>query len=433
MDTHSTQSFDVIIVGAGAAGLIAALELTLTGKSVAILEAKDRIGGRIFTINDPLFESPVEAGAEFVHGNLELTLDLLKKAAVKTTKIKGNFWQKDKEHLKEQENFIEDYSDLEKKFKELKTDLSVANFISEHLAGDKYEELRFTLKNYVEGYYAANTNKASTFSLCEELKSGDEEQYRIEGGYIELVNHLHRYSVDKGALFFLSSPVKTINWKKGNVEVITENEIFRAKKLLLTVSLGVLQSRQIGFSPAITSKMEAVQQLGFGSVIKIIIQFKDAFWKEKEITEDKDLSKMAFLFSDEAVPTWWTQNPKQVNILTGWLGGPNAERMKDLSSEEITEKALESLSRIFRLEISFLKLKIIKVMNFNWTLDPFTCGGYAYEVVNGEKFRTELKSSIEETIFFAGEGLHGGAQIGTVEGALVSGRETAHQMIATFN
>ncbi len=77
-----TRQYDVLVIGAGAAGMIAALEIVLTGRTVAIIEAKDRTGGRIHTINHPAFEKPVELGAEFVHGDLPITLGVFKKAEV---------------------------------------------------------------------------------------------------------------------------------------------------------------------------------------------------------------------------------------------------------------------------------------------------------------------------------------------------------------
>jgi monoamine oxidase len=428
-----SNSFDVIVIGAGAAGLMAALEMALTGKSVGIIEAKKRVGGRIYTIqDDPQFELPVEAGAEFVHGNLELTKMLLDKASIEISKLKGDFWQSEDGEIKEQEDFIKDYDDLEKKFKELKKDEPVANFINKHLQGDEYEELRFSLKNYVEGYYAADTHQASTYALKEELAGGDESQYRIEGGYGELINYLRKSCEEKGVKLFLSQPVAEIIWKKNEVEVVSSSERYFAHRVLITVPLGVLKSGQIKFSPQLTSKSGAIDQLGFGSVIKIVLQFSEGFWKHPELTQEKDLSKMAFLFSNQKVPTWWTQYPEDVNIITGWLGGPNADKMKDLSNEEVVEKALEALSTIFDFNKDQLKQKLIKSICFNWINDPFTCGGYSYEVVNGAQYISELKTPVEKTVYFAGEALHGGPQIGTVEGALASGREVAQLLIASF-
>jgi len=424
--------FDVVVVGAGAAGLMAAWELVQTGKHTAVVEARDYVGGRIHTIQDDKFELPVELGAEFVHGDLELTKLLLQKAKVETYDVRGEIWQNEDESLDEQSDFIEDYSTLNKKFKEVTEDISVADFFETHLQGKEFEELRFSLKNYVEGYYAADTNKASTFSLKEELTNSDDEQYRVEGGYIKLVDYLYQQCKEKGVEFFVSQPVKEIQWKKNEVCVVTHEHKFTAKKILVTVPIGVLQSQTIRFSPAIPSTVDASKKLGFGPVIKTLLQFDEAFWKNKEFAKGKDLDKLSFIFSKAVIPTWWTYHPKHVAMLTGWSGGPHADKLKNLSEKEILQKALESLSEIFGVDVTALQKKMKGWHVANWVNDPYSCGGYSYEVVNGSKIKQTIKKPIEQTIYFAGEGLYNGPEIGTVEGALHNGRETAHQMIAEF-
>lgn len=424
--------FDVIVIGAGAAGLMAAWELAQTGKSVGIIEARDYFGGRMHTILDQEFDLPVELGAEFVHGDLELTKLLLRKAGVNQYRVSGEIWQNEEEELDEQNDFIEDYSALNKKFKEVKNDISVAEFMEKHLQGKEFEEARFTLKNYVEGYYAADITKASTFALKEELSTSDDTQYRVGGGYIKLVDHLVTQCKAKGVQFFLPEPVNKIEWQTDKVRVSTGSNLYTAQKALITVSIGVLQSEIINFSPAITETIAAAKQLGFGPVVKTILQFKDAFWKNKEFTQGKNLEKLSFIFSEAVIPTWWTYYPKNAAMLTGWSGGPHAAKIKDLGSEEILQKALESLSEIFKTDATILRQKLKSWHVANWVNDPFSCGGYTYEVVHGNSFRQILKKPIENTIFFAGEGLFEGPEIGTVEAALQTGRETAHQMIALF-
>src|SRR4051812_28053502 len=103
------KEFDIIIIGAGAAGLIAAWELAQAGRTVAILEAKNRVGGRVHTISDQRFDLPVELGPEFVHGELELTQMLLKKSGTEQYEVAGDIWQKHEGELEEQKDFIEDY------------------------------------------------------------------------------------------------------------------------------------------------------------------------------------------------------------------------------------------------------------------------------------------------------------------------------------
>lgn len=425
--------FDIIIIGAGANGLMAAWDLVQTGKKVLILEARDRPGGRIHTINDPNFQIPVELGAEFIHGNLELTLLLLKKAGIKYHKVGGVAWRKENGRLEKQEDFIEDFSELNKRFKELKEDMSVSEFCNKYLQGPDLEELRFSLKNYVEGYYAGDPDKVSTFALKEELTKSDDEQYRIEGGYVKIIDFLHQEIENAGGKLLFDHPVKHVDWEKHKVIVRSGNQNFSAKKLLVTVPIGVLQSGLLKFSPIIQEQMNAIHKLGFGPVVKTLLQFEKAFWKDHNLTDGKDMSKLGFLFSESIIPTWWTQQPKDYAMLVGWSGGIHASKLKNLNKEQILEKALYSLSEIFNLDIIHLQQMLKSWHVADWLSDPFCCGGYSYDVVNGNVSKNILNQSVDDTIYFSGEGLFVGPEIGTVEAALVMGRETAYRIIAKFD
>jgi monoamine oxidase len=424
------NSYDVIIVGAGACGLMAAWELSKAGRKTAVLEARDRIGGRIHTLEDSRFDRPVESGAEFVHGKLELTQILLKKAGVPYYELSGSIWQNEEGKLEKQNGFIEDFAGLNKKFKELKQDVPVAEFIEQYLKDDKYEELRFSLKNYVEGYYAGDAEKVSTMALCEELNNSDDEQYRIEGGYQKIMQFLFDECIKTGCSFYLQQPVQRINWQKNNAEVITANQTFFSEYVIITVPVGVLQSETIMFSPSLPQQTEAAKKLGYGPVVKTILQFEKAFWKEREHTNGKDLDKLSFLFSSAIVPTWWTQYPKDSAILTGWSGGPHARKLENLTEEQIVQKALESLSEIFEIEMVHLNTLLKAWHVSNWGKDPLSCGAYSYDVVDGNTAKKILKAPVENTVYFSGEGLFEGPEIGTVEAALVTGRETAFAVIA---
>jgi monoamine oxidase len=418
------NNYDILVIGAGAAGLMAALELAMAGRKTAILEARDRIGGRIYTVDDPRFTMPVELGAEFVHGKLELTNMLLQKAGIKQTGVSGDVWRHENGGFS-QSDFIEDYSVLQKKFKELKEDMPVSVFLERHLQGDEYEELRDSLEKYVAGYYAAEPSRASTFALRDELQQGNDEQFRVEGGYGKLLQYFSRELEEKQCTVFLSSPVSEIRWQRGRVEAVCGSRIFQASKTIITVPLGVLQEEKIGFSPALPVQMAAFKKLGYGPAIKIILQFKMPFWKQKEFTGEKKLASVGFLFSDEPVPTWWTQHPSNAAVLTGWLGGPYADRLKHTSTEELLHLSLASLATIFGLEKSGVERLLTASRISDWLLDPYACGAYSYETVGGSQTREELRQPIENTLYFAGEGLHSGTEIGTVEAALLNGRETA--------
>jgi monoamine oxidase len=429
---ENNPMFDIVIIGAGASGLIAASEIAAAGKKVAVIEAEERIGGRMFTISDPAFNHPIELGAEFVHGELPITREILRKASADLFPADGSIWQHKAGKLHQQEDFIEDYDTLEQKFAALKTDMPVNGFIEQHLQEPSLEPLRFTLKNYVEGYYAADAAKASTYAMREDLEKDETSDYRTAGGYGVLVQLLEKQCREAGVSFFLGQPVLEVQWQQGVVNVVTEQRSFRAEKVLVTVSIGVLQADGIPFVPALPQKLEAAKRLGFGNVVKINLQFREAFWKNKAHTQDQDLGDLCFLFSEAAIPTWWTQHPKNEPMLTGWLAGPRALQYRESSEAELVDKAIDSLSQIFTIEKEQLRQLLTGARLFNWSASPHFQGAYSFEVVNGAAHQQVLLQPEEDTVFFAGEGLHHGPEIGTVEAALQSGKDAARRLIAAF-
>jgi monoamine oxidase len=426
-----TDTHEIIVIGAGACGLMAAWELIQTGKNVLILEARDRTGGRIHTIEDDKFELSVELGAEFVHGDLPITKSVLKKADVKLIKTGGEIWQKEDDKLSEQEDFIDGFDKLNKKLNSLTKDISVHDFIEQYLQDKKYEDVVFTLKNYVEGYYSADLKKASTLGLREELNNSSNKQYRPEGGYIRLIHYLCQQIESKGGKIVLNNPVQRIEWDKEPITIRTNTQNYHSKKILLTIPIGLLQSQMIQFYPDIPDKINASKKLGYGPSIKTIFQFEKAFWENEQLTQGKKLNKLGFIFSEAFIPTWWTQNPAKVCMMTGWSGGPHAEKLKGLSNEQIKDKGLESLSQIFNIDIIHLKQFVKGWHVAEWMEDKYSCGAYSYEVVDGKKAKDIIRTPLDKRIYFAGEGLIDGPDIGTVEGALQSGRETAYKIIAS--
>jgi monoamine oxidase len=429
---------DVLIVGAGAAGLLAGRELVRAGKTVLILEAKDRTGGRIHTLRDARFSTPVEAGAEFVHGNLPLTLELLREAGMAYEEMEGRTWQVQNGQVKQDENFIQGWSALIAKLKELEHDLSIAAFLEQYFGAEEHRALRESVRKYVEGYDAADTQRASTFALREEWM-GEEEapQYRIPGGYTQLTDALRREIEEKGGRILLSTVVKEIHWRQHEVELISSGgHSFRGRQALITVPLGVWQSpvaspAHLHFSPPLPEKTIAVRELGFGPVIKVLLEFREAFWEATNPTvpEARVMPELGFLFSDASIPTWWSQLPQKTPLLTGWLGGPQAAQLQLGGDEEVLRSALHSLTALFNVPLPFLENQLKASQVINWLNDPFSGGAYTYATVQTPEARKVLGESVENTLFFAGEALYEGIELGTVEAALVSGRDTAQKML----
>jgi monoamine oxidase len=424
---------NTIIIGAGATGLMAAYELIKAGKKVTILEARNRIGGRCYTFSGDDFTTPIELGAEFIHGELPLTLKLLKEAGIKYEAVSGDNFQVKNGEIVPSGFFMEHWDEFEKALKEVQEDQSLEQFLQQYFHEEKYIGLRKSVIQFAAGYDTADPARVSLFSLRDEWLSEHEEetQYRILGGYIQLMDFLANQITNLGGEIVLNSVVKQVSWQAGSVEVITTDDaVFIGKKLVLTIPLGVLTLNKnehgaITFSPDLPEQRQAANEMGFGVIIKILIEFSEPFW------EEKGLSNLQFLFSEEKIPTWWTQNLQDNNVLTGWLGGNPKDKIQQLSDDELLQEAINSLAAIFKVDTSFIEQKLVADKVYNWTADPFTRGSYSYATVQTKNAREILKTPVAQTVYFAGEALFEGEQLGTVEAALVSGLEVAKEIVAT--
>src|SRR3569833_2366090 len=165
---------DIIIVGAGASGVMAAYTLSKAGKKVTILEARDRIGGRIHTIANESFFKHAELGAEFVHGNLPVTLRLLKQAGIEYVSAEVEMWHYRDGRLNKDSWEIEGWYKMMDKLSRLDHDISIGDFLQQNFGGDKYTALRDSISRYVAGYDTADPFVASAFALREECETVDE-------------------------------------------------------------------------------------------------------------------------------------------------------------------------------------------------------------------------------------------------------------------
>jgi phytoene dehydrogenase-like protein len=206
----------IIIIGAGAAGLMAARELARAGKRVTIPEARDRCGGRIHPLPSADFGYPAEGGAEFVHGEAPVTHGLFREAGLSLLPIHRTQWTVEDGKFSREEPQDPHEAELHKALQELKEDLTVAEFLARHFAGPQYDRLRLSIERMVEGYDAADPERASTLALREEwMDGGRNTQARIIGGYGALVDFLTAECRNHGVAIHLGSAVSAIEASNG--------------------------------------------------------------------------------------------------------------------------------------------------------------------------------------------------------------------------
>lgn len=426
---------NVIVIGSGAAGLMAAYTLVKAGKTVKILEARNRMGGRMHTISGEGFSVPTELGAEFIHGNLPITLGLLKEAGIGTTNVNFEIWQYNNGAFSQSSEFVERWDEFLTAVNQLQHDMSLQDFLLQNFSGEEYATMRAQIENYVAGYDTADIYDVSTFALRDEWNHEDEDaQHRINGGYVTLANYLANVCRNGGVEILLNAVVNEVVWKEGFVSVKTTDEsVYEADKVIVALPLGVLQLPENGegsitFSPPLFGQVNAINDMGFGSIIKILLEFDDVFWESEAVAKriGANLSTMGILFTyGQPIPTFWTQSPAKSSLMTGWLGGPPAFERKDATDEEILDLAIESLSNVFEIPAEVLKAKLIAWNVTNWTAETFTRGSYAYDTVKSPEARKLLQQPVANTIYFAGEYLYDGPSMGTVEAALTSGKNVA--------
>src|SRR5258708_8622090 len=395
------MSSSIIIIGAGAAGLQAGRRLSAAGYKVILLEASVAPGGRIFPLTAKGFSMPVEGGAEFIHGDLPVTLGLAAEAgvvlqpvrALMTRRMDGNGSSGE-----DWEGFMgKEWGELMQRMEELTADLPIADFMAEHFNDERYARLRESVRRFAEGYDLADLRRVSIRGLyLEWSREGEEEEYRPVGGYGRIIDFLVTECRRNGTELYFSSPVTDVTWNKGRVEVWTMGgRVYGADTLIVSVSLGVLAADLVRFSPVLPGVLEAVKELGHGSVIKILLEVKEAFWL-KHKSKDRTL----FVLSEQPVPTWWTQAGDESLLFTGWLSGEGMIRFLQLDESGRLDSCMQSLAAIFTVDAGWLRQQLAASQVLDWAGAPFVRGGYSFETVEAAGARGLASPGLRQTTSF---------------------------------
>ena len=415
-----------LIVGAGAAGLMSARELACAGKRVTIFEARDRCGGRIYPLPVHEFGYSAEGGAEFVHGAAPVTRAVMHEAGLSLQPRGGTRWSNRKGALSP-EPPPHHWDRFYQALGAVTVDLPIAEFLETHFAEPQYDRLRRAVTRTVEGYDAADLHRASTLAIRDEWMARDDGEHgRIANGHGALIDYLASECRGHGAPIHLGAAVSSIDESGGGIVArCRDGAVFEADAAIVTVPPPLLS--EIALPPAARERTAAIADIGFGNVVKILLSFRTKWWADHV---RRDLTDLSFLVSDATIPTWWTQHPVGHPVLTGWFAGPKADRVSSLTEADLVEMGLASLAEIFDLPADRIRKTLAASRAINWGNDPFARGAYSYATPGTRAAQSVLKRPDGAAIFFAGEALYAGPDMGTVEAALASGLETARMILA---
>lgn len=439
------MAWDVIVVGAGAAGLAAAHELSRAGRSVLVVEARNRIGGRVHTVRQSVSAMPIELGAEFIHGAAEETFRFASPAAVLIDRLPDVHWWSDGGRLRERPDFWQRIDSILARAAKTPQDVPFAQFLD---GADLGREDRDLVSRFVEGYHAADLTRVSSHSLAEsdaeQAGDGDQEeddhpQFRIVSGYDSLLQVIRGDLDPERVQLRLSTVARRIAWRRGGVELhatrLGREETHRARAAIVTLPAGVLRCDAIAWDPAPREVLDALQKIESGNVCKVIFTFRDRFWADSEFLKERIERGSTSAFDMNFVhgsgldfPTWWTHSPSTVPFFTAWTGGPAADRLLDLDEESLVDRALDSLAKLLGIARGRVDELVESWWTHNWRDDPFSRGAYGYAAVGGTDARRALAEPLDATLFFAGEATEE-SQSGTVAGAIASGAAAARRYL----
>jgi monoamine oxidase len=420
------NKYHIGIAGAGIAGLIAGRELLRAGHTVSLFEGRPRTGGRIHSLEVNGYV--VETGPEFIHGKLRETLGLLKEYGIPYVLTEGIMYRSGGTGFTVSYDIVEGWDLLLNKMKTLEEDLPFSDFLSKEFPEERFRLLRNSAIRFAEGFDLADTTTASTKALFAEWEHEEAEQYRVPGGYQTLTHAIENEFRKRGGKIYLNHPLNRVDWNSNQILLSGGNNKFIVDKLIVTLPLSLLNqsgllSESISFSPSIDEKLDAFRQIGYGTVIKIVLIFRTDFWKSM-------IPDALFIFSDRYLPTWWTQHPLDIPILTAWLGGPRAAALAGQPESFFLDKAMETLSGIFSVSPEEIKNNLTGFRIFNWKNDPWTKGAYSFALPGYAGTKKIYREPIGGRIYFSGEASYDGPHPGTVEAAVVSGLTTAQRLLS---
>lgn len=408
----------ILVVGAGMAGLSAARRLADAGWPVRLIEARDRIGGRVYTRRD--WGVPLDMGASWIHGTTRNPLvELAQDAEIAMVPTDYYAPQVMADPGLPPVRYDKDtWRDLVARASANADGGTLAAAVDAQATREKLSDtdrlqLAFYISTEIEDEYGADAEQLSAKTFDDgNWTTGD--QVVVTGGY----DGLPRLLAD-GLEVVLNAPVTRIERRNDSVSVRAGNLTFDGSAVIVTVPLGVLKSGAITFDPPLpAAHADAVRALGFGALSKSYFRFERRTWKSENTFHE-------FLGSDPARwPQWFTLPIDAGPIMLAFNPGRRGRSVESASPDRVISDALPIARRLFGDDIV-----PIAVWTSNWTVDPYARGAYSFHAPgSGLNDRRRLREPVSDRLYLAGEAVDLDNP-GTAHGALLSGRYAADELI----
>ena len=429
---------DALVIGAGPAGLLAAVTLQEAGRDVLVLEARDRIGGRAHTaaLSDG---SPVERGAQMIHGPTVLTWELVHRLGLKThysqsLRHKTPIFQEGEWALDGDPVGEEAYERLDDLLSTPNSDdVSLREtLMAGGLTGAELEaaEVLLSISAAIPPDELSARNASEIWHLGDRIRdpiSGvsrpGNPNFVLVDGYGGLWEELSRPVSD---VIRLRTPVEAVDWSSDGVVAHSGGREFKARTAIVTLPVGVLRSGIVEFRPGLPEgKLAAIHGVQSGGLIKVIAEFRRPWWEDVLGNVGNFRNSPSSAFHSFSVPYWDREGPP---ALLANIGSPHAKEVTGDPSR-IRSLFFEGLIEMFPgvdLESELVGLDIA-----DWASDPWTMGAQSSVPVGCYQMRADLAAPTPP-LFWAGEAVHTRGHAGCVHGALETGRRAAFEALHTF-
>ena len=409
------QNPDVIVVGAGAAGLSAAKSLRAAGLEAVVLEAADHVGGRCVT-DTTTFSVPFDCGGSWMHSaNIN---PLAHHAEATGAVLHKTEWQVTGAHCEGRTLTGGDFDDYRAYSDGLwEATYAVADRTTDSTIEAALPDGRWkaAVRHHVSTMDGADADQISLLDAAA-YDWGDDSDWLVEGGYGAFVAQMHSDVPVK-----CGCPVTVIRYGEATPEVVTPEGTLRAKQVVVTVSVGVLGAEHIRFEPSLPdATLKAIDQLPNGLLNKVGIEFAPE-WREAVLGDRFDFHTSADQFATLFFGFYGSA------LATGFIGGSCADQLEREGSGAATALCREALRRFFGNDI---EKAILKTSETAWRSNPLTLGSYSYAKPGGAGARQVLATPIDDRLFLAGEATMP-QSYSTVHGAWLSGQRVAKQILAT--